>query len=65
MKELEAMLKCLCHHCKNRAIGCHKFCSDYRKYRRELEAMKAESKKADEGMRDYIGSFLKPNSRRK
>lgn len=65
MKGLEAMLKCLCHHCKNRAIGCHKFCSDYRKYRRELEAMKAESKKADEGTRDYIGSFLKPNSRRK
>ena len=65
MKELKAMPKCMCYHCKNRAIGCHKFCPDYRKYRRELEAMKAESKKADDYTRDYIGSFLKANSRRK
>lgn len=32
---------------------------------KELEAMKAESKKADEGTRDYIGSFMKLNSKRK
>ena len=65
MKELKAMIKCLCHNCKNREIGCHKFCPDYRKYRRELEAMKAEIKRADECTSDYIGSFLKPNTRRK
>ena len=65
MKELKAMLKCLCHNCKNREIGCHKFGPDYRKYRRELEAMKAEIKRADECTSDYIGSFLKPNTRRK
>lgn len=59
------MPKCMCYHCKNRAIGCHKFCDNYRAYRRELEAMEAEKKKADEGTRDFISSFLKPNTRRK
>lgn len=31
------MVKCLCRSCKNRAVGCNKFCADYRKYRRKLE----------------------------
>lgn len=59
------MVKCLCHHCKNRKIGCHKFCTDYRKYRRELEEMQAKEKQKKEADQDYIYSLLKNNSRKK
>jgi len=59
------MVKCLCHHCKNRAVGCHKFCPDYRKYRRELEAMQAKEKAEREGDTAYLSSLLRNNSRRK
>lgn len=59
------MVKCLCYHCKNRAVGCHKFCSDYRTYRRELEEMQAKEKKEKEGSKAYIESYYKNNFRRK
>ena len=59
------MLRCLCYHCKNRAIGCHKFCSDYRKYRQELEEMQAQKKKDKEEYRATMSTLIKGNVKRK
>lgn len=59
------MLKCSCYNCPNRQIGCHKFCSDYRKYRREREALQAETKKSEESSKGYIETFFKNNFKRK
>jgi hypothetical protein len=59
------MPKCSCHHCKNRQIGCHKFCPDYRKYRREQEKMQADLKEAKEAEEAYISSVYKSNFKRK
>jgi hypothetical protein len=46
-------------------VGCHKFCPDYRKYRRELEEMKAKEKQENEGVQATLNSLLTNNSRRK
>lgn len=59
------MLKCLCWHCRNRSVGCNKFCPDYRKYRRELEAMQAEQQKANKGLKAAEKTYFKNNFRRK
>ena len=59
------MLQCSCYHCQNRQIGCHKFCPEYRKYRRELEEMKAKEKRENEGVQATLNSLLTNNSRRK
>lgn len=59
------MVKCLCHHCKNRAVGCHKFCPDYRKYRRELEEQQSLINQDKRAERVYFKSLLKDNFKRK
>jgi hypothetical protein len=59
------MSKCLCYNCKNRQIGCHKFCDNYRAYRRELEAMQAAQKKESESNSAYLYSLVKNNYGRK
>lgn len=59
------MVKCLCHHCKNRAVGCHKFCSDYRKYRRELEEQQSLINQDKKSEQVYFKSLLKDNFKRK
>lgn len=56
------MVKCLCYHCKNRAVGCHKFCDNYRAYRRELEAMQEQKKKGEKEYRATITTFMKQNN---
>lgn len=53
------MLKCLCLHCHSRAIGCHKFCPDYRKYRRELEEMRQQERKDEKEYRPTMSTFRK------
>ena len=63
--DISVMLQCSCHYCKNRQIGCHKFCPDYRKYRRELEEVQAKQKEEKESSKDYFRSLLKNNFRRK
>jgi len=59
------MLECHCYHCKNRAIGCHKFCDNYRAYRRQLEAIQAEQKKEKESSIACIETYYRNNFRRK
>lgn len=59
------MLKCLCWHCRNRSVGCHKFCPDYRTYRRELEAMQEQEKKNNEEYRATMSTLTKGNVKRK
>ena len=59
------MPKCMCYHCKNRAIGCHKFCSDYRKYRREIEAMRAAEKGEKDSSEIYLRSLLRDRFKRR
>ena len=59
------MIDCLCYQCKNRQIGCHKFCDNYRAYRRQLEAMQAAQKKDNEGSKACIKTFYKNNFRKK
>ena len=59
------MLKCLCWHCRNRAVGCHKFCDNYRAYRRELEAMQEQEKKEKEEYRATLSTLTKGNVKRK
>lgn len=59
------MPKCMCYHCKNRAVGCHKFCSDYRAYRRALEAVQAAEKKEKESSVIYMRSMLRDRFKRK
>lgn len=59
------MLKCSCYHCPNRQIGCHKFCPDYRKYRRELEAMEAAERKEKENSKACEKTYFRNNNRKK
>lgn len=59
------MPKCMCYHCKNRQIGCHKFCDNYRAYRRQLEAMQAAQKNEKDGSEIYMRSLLRDRFKRK
>lgn len=39
------MLHNHCYHCKDRVVGCHSTCEKYKKFKEELEVVRAEKEK--------------------